>query len=126
MTAPVRRNAITDREGRDWAPSEGEIGRLALAAEETRKLFLDTVYRYGRGHCGPCLSQMEILATLYFAELRLDPARFTRIHRTHIVNLDQVATFRRHGKGGMVAELRDGTRLAVSRARAQALRGRGV
>src|SRR6185436_167131 len=54
--------------------SAQEIGRLELEAESTRKLFLDTVYRYGRGHCGPCLSQMEILTTLYFAELRLDPA----------------------------------------------------
>jgi len=59
-------------------------------------------------------------------EERLDPRRFTRIHRAHIVNLDHVAAFRRHGKGGMVAELRDGTRLAVSRTRAQDLRQRGV
>jgi two-component system LytT family response regulator len=43
-------------------------------------------------------------------EARLDPAHFLRIHRTHIVNLDQVATFRRHGKARLLAELRDGTR----------------
>lgn len=59
-------------------------------------------------------------------EARLDPRRFTRLHRTHIVNLDHVAAFRRHGKGGMTAELRDGTQLAVSRARAQELRKLGV
>lgn len=59
-------------------------------------------------------------------EARLDPRRFMRIHRAHIVNLDHVATFRRHGKGGMTAELRDGTQLAVSRARAQELRKLGV
>ena len=59
-------------------------------------------------------------------EARLDPQRFTRIHRTHIVNLDHVAAFRRHGKGGMTAELRDGSQLAVSRARAQELRKLGV
>lgn len=59
-------------------------------------------------------------------EARLDPRRFTRLHRTHIVNLDQVAAFRRHGKGGMTAELKDGTQLAVSRARAQELRKLGV
>lgn len=57
---------------------------------------------------------------------RLDPRRFVRIHRTHVVNLDHVATFRRHGKGGMTAELRDGARLAVSRQRAQELRKLGV
>ena len=59
-------------------------------------------------------------------EVRLDPKRFSRIHRTHIVNLDHVAAFRRHGKGGMVAELRGGGQLAVSRARAQELRRLGV
>lgn len=59
-------------------------------------------------------------------EARLDPRRFTRVHRAHIVNLDHVTAFRRHGKGGMTAELRDGTQLAVSRARAQELRKLGV
>jgi two-component system LytT family response regulator len=59
-------------------------------------------------------------------EARLDPRRFVRIHRTHLVNLDHVVAFRRHGKGGMTAELRDGTRLAVSRARAQELRRLGL
>jgi two-component system LytT family response regulator len=57
-------------------------------------------------------------------ESRLDPARFTRIHRQHIVNLDHVVAFRRHGKGRMLAELRDGTRLEVSRARAHEVRER--
>ncbi len=59
-------------------------------------------------------------------ESRLDPARFVRIHRTHIVNLDHVLSFRRHGKGGMTAEMRGGAQLAVSRVRAQALRLLGV
>jgi two-component system LytT family response regulator len=59
-------------------------------------------------------------------EARLDPKRFTRIHRTHLVNLDYVVAFRRHGKGGMIAEMRGGATLAVSRARAQELRRLGV
>jgi two-component system LytT family response regulator len=59
-------------------------------------------------------------------ETRLDPTRFTRIHRTHIVNLDRVAAFKRLSKGRLVAELSDGTRLPVSRQRAQELRGLGV
>ena len=41
-------------------------------------------------------------------EARLDPARFLRIHRTHIVNLDQVRAFRSEGKGRLVAELETG------------------
>jgi hypothetical protein len=30
---------------------------------------------------------------------RLDPRRFVRVHRTHIVNLDQVRAFRRDARG---------------------------
>ena len=59
-------------------------------------------------------------------EARLDTARFARIHRTHIVNLDRVKAFRRHGKGRLVAELTDGTQLTVSRKKAQELRVLGV
>ncbi|MDX2056334.1 MAG: LytTR family transcriptional regulator DNA-binding domain-containing protein, partial [Gemmatimonadales bacterium] len=59
-------------------------------------------------------------------EERLDPERFVRIHRTHIVNLDQVVAFRRVGKARLEAELRDGTRLPVSRARSQDLRDLGT
>ncbi len=59
-------------------------------------------------------------------ETRLDPAKFVRIHRTHIVNLDFVAAFRRHGRSGMTAELRNGVQLAVSRQRATELRKLGM
>ena len=59
-------------------------------------------------------------------EVRLDPKRFARIHRTHIVNLDRVTAFRRQGKGGLVAELSDGTHLSVSRSRARDIRGLGA
>ncbi|HEV8240543.1 MAG TPA: LytTR family DNA-binding domain-containing protein [Thermoanaerobaculia bacterium] len=59
---------------------------------------------------------------LHRLEARLDPARFARIHRTSIVNLDRVSAFRRHGKGQLVAVLQDGTRLVVSRSRAKELR----
>lgn len=59
-------------------------------------------------------------------ETRLDPTKFVRIHRTHIVNLDHVAAFRPHGKGQLVAEMRDGARLVVSRERARELRALGL
>lgn len=58
-------------------------------------------------------------------EERLDPARFTRIHRAHLVNMDMVRAFRR-SEGRLVAELVDGTRLPVSRAKAQELRALGA
>lgn len=55
-------------------------------------------------------------------ETRLDPARFVRIHRTTIVNLSRVVAFRPIANGRFEAELQDGTRLDVSRAKARELR----
>jgi two-component system LytT family response regulator len=79
---------------------------------------------YVAAHVGRTRHVLHV--SLSHLEARLDPARFVRIHRAHIVNLDQVAAFRRQGKGRMVAVLTDGTRLAVSRMRAQSLRGLGA
>jgi two-component system LytT family response regulator len=58
-------------------------------------------------------------------EARLDPAKFARIHRAHIVNLDQVSAFRKTGRG-LFAELRNGARLPVSRERAKEIRSLGL
>jgi two-component system LytT family response regulator len=55
-------------------------------------------------------------------ERMLDPGRFVRVHRSHIVNLDYVVAFTTDPKGSLEVELRSGTKLSVSRARAQALR----
>jgi two-component system LytT family response regulator len=55
-------------------------------------------------------------------ERMLDPGRFVRVHRSHIVNLDYVVAFTTDAKGALEVELRSGTRLSVSRARAQAVR----
>jgi two-component system LytT family response regulator len=55
-------------------------------------------------------------------EARLDPKRFLRIHRAHIINLDFLRKFRRGVRGELVAEMMDDTRLPVSRARARELR----
>jgi two-component system LytT family response regulator len=56
---------------------------------------------------------------------RLDPRRFAQVHRAHVVNLDHVRAFRRDARGNLEAELTDGTRVPVSRARAQELRSLG-
>ena len=59
-------------------------------------------------------------------EERLDAARFVRVHRTHIVNMAHVVAFRRQGRNRLVAELKDGTTLPVSRSKASSLRGLGA
>jgi two-component system, LytTR family, response regulator len=48
-------------------------------------------------------------------EAALDPARFVRIHRSAIVNLERVARIEPYGKESRIAILSDGTRLPVSR-----------
>jgi two-component system LytT family response regulator len=54
--------------------------------------------------------------TLGAAEALLDPARFVRIHRSYLLNIDRIARVELYAKDSRVAILRDGTRLPVSRA----------
>lgn len=54
--------------------------------------------------------------TLASVEGTLDPARFVRIHRSFILNIDRIAKVELYAKDSRMATLRDGTRLPVSRA----------
>lgn len=71
-----------------------------------------------------CTSHGEHLLHLALSllESRLDPQQFTRIHRTHLVNLDHVARFRRELDGRLTAVLDSGVELPVSKSKAQVLR----
>ncbi len=79
---------------------------------------------YVTAHVGTSRHMMHL--SLNHLESRLDPAKFVRIHRAHIVNLDQVRSFKSHGRGRVTAQLVDGTELPVSRGRAQGLRALGA
>jgi two-component system LytT family response regulator len=48
-------------------------------------------------------------------EAALDPARFVRIHRSAILNLERLARIEPYGKESRIAILQDGARLPVSR-----------
>ena len=50
-------------------------------------------------------------------EERLDPARFFRVHRSAIVNLDRVRELQPYFRGEHVVTLEDGTKLKLSRSR---------
>lgn len=78
---------------------------------------------YVTAHAGR--SRYMLHLALARLEARLDAAKFLRIHRTHIVNLDHVVAFRARD-GRLVAEMDDGALLAVSRERAKELRLLGV
>ncbi len=53
--------------------------------------------------------------TISSLEQSLDPARFLRIHRSYILNIERLKKLEPYGKDTHVAILTDGTRLPVSR-----------
>ena len=53
--------------------------------------------------------------TISNLETSLDPAKFVRIHRSYIVNLERIAKIEPYTKASRVAVLSDGTKLPVSR-----------
>jgi two-component system LytT family response regulator len=59
--------------------------------------------------------------TLQSLEERLDPARFFRVHRSALVNLDRVKEVQALFKGDHVVILQDGTKLKLSRTRKDSL-----
>ncbi len=66
------------------------------------------------------------LVTLALGDLerRLNPARFVRVHRSHVVNLDHVASLRPYDDARrLVITLRDGSEVLASRAGSLELRG---
>ena len=54
-------------------------------------------------------------ATLESLESRLDPAQFARVHRSHVVNIDEVAEIHPWFHGDYKILMRDGTEIAWSR-----------
>ena len=141
---PERLAATLERvRGAIGEPAEPALGRLreALGTEPISRLFVRSAGGitpvsvagvawfeargdYVAAHVGDTRHLLHL--SLNRLEQRLDPRRFLRIHRTHIVNLDHVKAFKPHGKGRLQAELSGGTILPVSRSRSQELRGRGT
>jgi two-component system LytT family response regulator len=54
--------------------------------------------------------------TMAAVEGALDPARFVRIHRSYVLNIERLARVELYAKDSRIAILRDGTKLPVSRA----------
>jgi two-component system LytT family response regulator len=63
-----------------------------------------------------------VYLTLNDFERRLDPERFIRVHRAHIVNLDCVKQLVPFDGSRMQVEMRDGTKILASRTRSKELR----
>lgn len=69
-----------------------------------------------RGRAYPLRSTMAVIAT------QLDPAKFVRVHRSHIVNLDCVAEIQPLDTGDARIVMRDGSEIPCSRRHRDALR----
>ena len=57
---------------------------------------------------------------------RLDPSQFVRVHRSHVVNLDHVASMSTYDGSRMQIRLRDGTVIVASRQCSRVLRELGA
>lgn len=108
------------------APRARQAQRIAVR-ENDRVLFLrldeidwiEAADNYVRLHCGPGTHMLR--ETMSEAEARLDPARFIRIHRSTIVNMDRIAELRPWFRGDYQVVLRDGTKLTLTRTRREKL-----
>ena len=90
---------IEDRDGLPYEVTPLEVKQLEYICECTRRDILNTLHRVGRGHSGPSLSIVEILVTLYFNELRIDPQNAKWLDR------DRFILSKGHGSLGYYAVL---------------------
>lgn len=104
-----------------WVPHRSELKRIDAELIER----IDAERDYMRLHVGTRSYLMhETIKTL---EERLDPARFVRLHRSHIVRNDYITSLRHNGGGVWFACLADGSELRVGRtylARVKEMAGR--
>jgi len=64
---------------------EEQTRELERIANDLRCLVLNMVYRAGSGHIGGSLSAADMVAALYFSEMRVDPARPEWADRDRII-----------------------------------------
>lgn len=101
--------ARKDRPTRLAIKSAGRI--VFLRVEEID--WVEAADNYVRVHSGR--EAHLIRETLHSLEQRLDPAKFLRIHRSSLVNLDRIRELQPIFHGDYVVKLTDGTELTLSR-----------
>jgi two-component system LytT family response regulator len=110
-SGPTRRLFVREA-GRVIPVRTSEVVRLEAADDFV--VIHTTAQRYRMG------------APLHHIAERLDPAQFVRVHRSHIVNLDHVASMSPYDGSRMQVRLRDGTLLVASRQCSRILRELGA
>ena len=118
MLERLRANHLPAREEHVWVPRRGEVVRVDLdrvdrvvAEGAYVRLYVDDTSYLHRDPIGAI-------------EGRLDPTRFVRAHRSHLVRIDRVASIRRTIHGGAELVLKDGVRIPLGRKYSRAARSR--
>ncbi len=81
--------------------------------------FIEADGNYAKLHVGRKAHLLR--EKMHDLEGRLDPAKFVRIHRSIIVNLDRIKEMHPHFNGDYIVVLEDGRQLRLSRSRREAL-----
>jgi two-component system, LytTR family, response regulator len=95
------RRLLIPNEGRSFFVATREIARLESDGNNVR------VHTARGAHA--------LRSTLESLEARLDPAQFARVHRSHVVNIDEIAEIHPWFHGDYKILMRDGTEIAWSR-----------
>jgi two-component system, LytTR family, response regulator len=107
---------------------DGPVRRLfARKGTSIVPLQVDGIVRVeaGDNYLSVYTSEGRFLLSVSLSELeeRLDPERFRRVHRAHIVNLDFVVSIEPFDDRRVTVTMRDGSRVVASRSGSQMLRG---
>lgn len=95
------RRLLIPNDGRSFFVAAREIARLESDGNNVR------VHTQRGAHV--------LRSTLESLEARLDPALFARVHRSHVVNIDEIAEIHPWFHGDYKILMRDGTEIAWSR-----------
>ena len=110
LVAGIRENEVHPRYmERIPANKNGRIHLVGVAFIER----IDAMGNYALIHTRS--EHYEIRETLQSLEKKLDPARFVRIHRSMIINLDYVLEVQTWFRGGHQVLMKDGTEVRLSR-----------
>jgi len=119
--------SVPDPERARTALAEGPLSRLfARQGDRIVPIPTNSIRRiqaqgdYAEVHAREGVYLMHVSLAELLA--RLDPARFRQVHRSHIVNLEEVAHLRPYDDRRLAVTLRDGAVVVASRAASEALR----
>src|SRR3712207_2244038 len=90
-----------------------KVGGRVLFLRTAEVRWIEAEGNYVRLHAGG--ESYLLRETMSALEQKLDPGRFLRVHRSTIVNLDEVRELRPWFAGDYIVALKDGTELRLSR-----------